>query len=122
MKMGWLTLALLPVASMLMADDRFNCPEPKGLITLDEDHWKAMPAHIDRILPFPLDVDFVCRINGKGRFEACSFAARGELTGTQATTLYSYMTRFVNHMKSDVPNQPCVASTIKLQMPPTEPV
>jgi len=103
--------SLLLLATPANADERFNCPAPEGQLSLDNHAISnAWPTHIDRILPELVDVDFRCRVDGEGSFVDCIFATRQELSDRQERIVQRAMPRIMRGTKTDVPNQPCVAS------------
>ncbi len=111
-----LILTSLLLAGSIGNDDRFACAKPEGQATVDEDALlRAIPNHIDRVLPQPLVVDFACAIDRHGRLVECDFAARQPLTERQKHVLSRIMPRAFAAMMFDIPNQPCVASTLTLQ-------
>ncbi|MEP3421997.1 MAG: hypothetical protein ABJN35_09710 [Erythrobacter sp.] len=111
-KIVWLSLVAIASTG---ADDRFNCPPPVGQIHVDEDAlFRAYPSHPDRVLPQPLAVDYVCEVDAGGRFVRCDFAARHDLTQTQDRLVSQMMPRIMRALRSDKPNQECVASTFTL--------
>ncbi|WP_108787816.1 hypothetical protein [Erythrobacter sp. Alg231-14] len=111
-KIVW--LSLVAIAS-IDADDRFNCPPPLGQIHVDENAlFRAYPSHPDRVLPQPLAVDYVCAVDASGRFIRCEFATRHDLTQTQDQLVTRMMPRIMRALRSDKPNQECVASTVTL--------
>ncbi|MEE4155046.1 MAG: hypothetical protein V2I27_12875 [Erythrobacter sp.] len=113
-------LALLALVSSVQDDEALNCPKPLGELTIDRDTlFRAMPSHIDRLLPYPLTVDFACRVDESGKFADCRFATREVLSEAQSTALQRMMPRMMLAISTDVPLQPCVASTITFERPAT---
>ncbi|QUL38350.1 hypothetical protein [Erythrobacter sp. JK5] len=112
MKMRMLA-SLLVLASPASADDRFNCPQPKGELRFDEAAiTNAWPTHIDRILPEVVEVDFRCRVDANGGFVDCAFVTRQDLTERQERIVQKAMPRIMRATTTDVPNQRCVANKI----------
>ena len=105
--------ALLILATPASADERFNCPKPEGVLSVDQDAlFRAYPSHMDRIFPDPIDVDFRCRVDGNGSFVDCVFAARQSLTEAQQRILDRMMPRVMRATTTDIPSQDCVASKV----------
>ncbi len=113
MRMRRLVASLLLLATPANADDRFNCPKPKGDLRPDRDAIaNAWPSHIDRILPELVEVDFRCRVDGNGSFVDCIFVTRQALKENQERIVQRAASRIMRATKTDVPNQPCVANKI----------
>ena len=111
-------LAFIPLLLVAAPEsDQFNCPEPRGAISLEEGWEASMPSHIDKIMPPTLELDVVCRINSIGRLVDCQHSPRQELTVSQSKILDRMMSRLMRSYISDVPNQSCVATKINLGFP-----
>lgn len=104
-------LVVLPLALVATTEsDRFNCPPPQGNLTIS-DGWSAgLPSHIERIMPDVLEVDVACRVNRSGQFVECAFAPRHGLSERQALFVERFMPRMMRSVRTDVPDQKCVAT------------
>ena len=111
----WATL-LIGVTSA--EDDRLNCPPPAGDMKVDEDRLlRAFPSAREHFWPWPLQVDYRCRIDEEGHFVDCDFTAHEALTPRQKDRLHKFMPRVMAAMTLSIPNQDCAASTVTFSYP-----
>lgn len=117
-----LALAILASAASAQNDD-FNCPSQKGKLTFEEGWATAIPTDVNMSWPDGTTVDFVCAIDRAGRMVGCKFAVRPMEPAIPATierSILRAMPRMMQYLRSDTPNQPCVASKLVLKFGETE--
>jgi len=111
-------IAAFLLASPAAADDSFNCPKPKGELSISPEISAHFPSHIDRWAPDPWVIDYRCRVDDEGRFRDCIFASRQEISASVTLRMEKMMQRAIRSVSTNHLNQPCVASTIKIETPP----
>lgn len=104
---------LLLLGAIPTEDDKFNCPSPEGKVTFNraKDMGHLFPTNT-RILPPSWSVVYVCRIDERGHFVDCQFAPSVPLKGDDPKALDGLVERTLRSLRAEVPNQPCVSSTI----------
>lgn len=113
---------LLLLTTQPAENDDFNCPQQKGKLEFEEAWVNALPGDVSSLWPEGVTVDFVCSVDDEGRLTSCKFAVRPTIPAMSAAierSILSAMQRMVRYIRSDTPNQRCVASKLKFEFKET---
>lgn len=107
---------LLLISTQPVENDDFNCPSQRGQLVFEDGWVNAIPADVSMLWPSGTTVDFVCAVNAHGRFTGCKFAVRQTdppMSPAIQRSVEAAMPRIMRHIRSDTPNQRCVASKLR---------
>ncbi|WP_416229251.1 hypothetical protein [Qipengyuania sp. ASV99] len=107
---------LLLVSAQAVENDDFNCPSQRGQVIFEDGWVNAVPSDVGQLWPDGTTVDFVCAVNATGRFTDCKFAVRPTdppMSTAIIRSVEAAMPRIIQYIRSDTPNQRCVASKLK---------